>query len=81
MHSFDQMNNLTSEQITTIQNIFNNFDSNNDGLINRRELGSLTIALNDPLTPAELADFFKSIDTDNSGSITWDEFITYWGNN
>ena len=75
------MNNLTSEQITTIQNIFNNFDSNNDGLINRHELYSLTIALNDPLTPAELADFFKSIDTDNSGSITWDEFITYWGNN
>lgn len=75
------MNNLTLEQITTIQNIFNNFDSNNDGLINRRELGSLSIALNDPLTPAELADFFKSIDTDNSGSITWDEFITYWGNN
>jgi Ca2+-binding EF-hand superfamily protein len=74
------MNNLTSEQITTIQNIFNTFDSNNDGLINRRELYSLTIALNDPLTPAELADFFKSIDTDNSGSITWDEFITYWGN-
>ena len=75
------MNNLTSEQITTIQNIFNNFDSNNDGLINRHELYSLTIALNDPLSPAELADFFKSIDTDNSGSITWDEFITYWGNN
>ena len=74
------MNNLTSEQITTIQNIFNNFDSNNDGLINRRELYSLTIALNDPLTPAELADFFKGIDTDNSGEITWDEFITYWGN-
>ena len=73
------MNNLTSEQITTIQNIFNNFDSNNDGLINRHELYSLTIALNDPLTPAELADFFKGIDTDNSGEITWDEFITYWG--
>lgn len=75
------MNNLTLEQITTIQNIFNNFDSNPAAMANRRELGSLSIALNDPLTPAELADFFKSIDTDNSGSITWDEFITYWGNN
>jgi len=75
------MNNLTTEQITTIQNIFNTFDSDNDGFINRRELGSLTIALNDPLTPAELADFFKSIDTDKSGKITWNEFITYWGNN
>ena len=73
------MNNLTAEQITTIKNIFNHFDSNNDGLINQRELNRLTIALNDPLTPAELADFFKGIDTDNSGEITWDEFITYWG--
>tara|TARA_B100000795_G_scaffold60163_1_gene40245 strand:+ start:3328 stop:3555 length:228 start_codon:yes stop_codon:yes gene_type:complete len=75
------MNNFTTEEITAIKRIFKQFDSDNDGFINRRELGTLAIALNDPLTPAELADFFKSIDTDNSGKITWNEFITYWGNN
>lgn len=78
---FYQMNNLTTEEIMTIKNIFNKFDSDNNGFINQRELQALTIVLNDPLSPAELHDFFKSIDTDNSGKITWNEFIAYWKEN
>tara|TARA_B110001452_G_scaffold264383_1_gene267304 strand:+ start:3727 stop:3954 length:228 start_codon:yes stop_codon:yes gene_type:complete len=75
------MNNFTTEEIAAITKIFHQFDSDKDGFINRRELGTLAIALNDPLTPAELTDFFNTFDTDNSGKITWNEFITYWGNN
>ena len=76
-----KMNNLTVKEIATIKKIFNQFDSDNDGFINHRELESLAIALNDPLTPAELVDFFHLIDTVNSKKITWNEFITYWANN
>lgn len=72
---------MNPEETLAIKRIFDQFDKDNDGLINKRELNTLATALNDPLTPAELADFFKVIDKDNSGKITWEEFITYWGKN
>jgi len=61
-----------------IKNIFNQFDKNKNGTIEKKELSSLAIALNDPLSPSELSDFFKNIDYDKSGCITFDEFIKYW---
>jgi Ca2+-binding EF-hand superfamily protein len=72
------MNKFTSKEISSIKTIFNQFDSDKDGYINRTELCKLATALNDPLTRAELEDFFMKIDTDNDGKITWNEFITYW---
>ena len=67
-----------NEYTQKIQKIFDQFDKNNSGTIDRKELHSLSIALNNPLSPAELQDFFKAIDKDNSGLITWREFINYW---
>ena len=63
-----------------IKEIFNQFDRNNNNTIEKKELRSLSIALNNPLTPAELQDFVHSIDTDKSNTITWEEFIKYWSN-
>jgi len=72
------MSNLSKEEIERIKSIFNQFDKNNNGSIEKKELGSLAIALNSPLTPAELSDFFKDLDIDKSNRITYDEFIKYW---
>ena len=72
---------MTEEEITKIKQIFNQFDRDNNNTIDKKELSSLTIALNDPLSNAELQDFFKIIDKDNSSTITWEEFIKYWISN
>jgi Ca2+-binding EF-hand superfamily protein len=72
---------MTEEEITKIKQIFNQFDRDNNNTIDKKELSSLTIALNDPLSNAELQDFFKIIDKDNSSTITWEEFIKYWTSN
>ena len=72
---------LTKQEVDAIHNIFTQFDKNKNDSIDKKELSTLAIALNDPLSPAELHDLFKTIDADNSGYITWNEFITYWGNN
>jgi Ca2+-binding EF-hand superfamily protein len=61
-----------------IKTIFKQFDKNNNNTIEKVELQNLAIALNDPLSPAELTDFFKNIDADNSNQITFEEFIKYW---
>ena len=72
---------LSEEEIAKIKQIFQQFDKNNNNMIEKKELKSLAIALNDPLSNAELHDFFSSIDDDNSSTITWEEFIKYWCSN
>ena len=67
-----------NENTEKIKQIFNQFDKDKSGYINKNELASLSIALNDPLSNAELHDFFRDIDEDNSGKISWEEFIKYW---
>ena len=62
----------------SIKKIFNQFDKNKDGCISKSELNNLAIALNSPLSSAELSDLFITLDTNNSNSITCEEFIKYW---
>ena len=71
--------NLTNNEVDRIKQIFNQFDKNKNGSIDKKELYTLSIALNNPLSPAELQDFMRSFDKDNSSSISWEEFIDYWG--
>tara|TARA_B100000768_G_scaffold49738_1_gene48537 strand:- start:9880 stop:10083 length:204 start_codon:yes stop_codon:yes gene_type:complete len=61
-----------------IKKIFDQFDKDKDGYINKKELHALAIALNNTLSPAELQDLFRDLDIDNSGKITMGEFIKYW---
>jgi Ca2+-binding EF-hand superfamily protein len=70
---------LTNDEIEYIKQIFNQFDKNNNGSIDKKELNTLSIALNKPLSPADLHDFMRAVDKDNSGNISWEEFIKYWG--
>ena len=61
-----------------IQQIFNQFDTNNSGTISRSELSKLAVALNNTLNNADLANWMQAIDTNSSGNISFDEFIDYW---
>ena len=69
---------FSEQEINAIKTIFNQFDKNKNGYIEKKELQTLSIALNDTLSPAELSDFFRAIDKDNSSQIAWEEFIKYW---
>jgi len=72
---------FSREEFPGPKNFFDQFDKDKSGTIEKKELATLCIALNDPLSPPELQDFFKQVDKDNSGKITWQEFIDYWKSN
>ena len=69
---------MNKNQEERIKNIFNQFDKNKNGTIEKKELATLCIALNDPLSQAELHDFYAKFDDDNSGYISYEEFLKYW---
>ena len=71
---------FSKEELERIKQIFNQFDKNKNNTIEKNELATLAIALNNSLSRAELQDFFKEFDKDNSSTITWEEFIEYWEN-
>tara|TARA_B110000967_G_C18746910_1_gene490705 strand:+ start:331 stop:549 length:219 start_codon:yes stop_codon:yes gene_type:complete len=68
---------MNTENEKQIKTIFDRFDKDKNGCINKKELNSFTIALNKYLSPAELSDLFKNFDEDNSGKISWKEFANY----
>lgn len=72
---------FSKEELERIKQIFNQFDKNKNNTIEKNELATLAIALNNSLSRAELQDFFKEFDKDNSSTITWEEFIEYWKTN
>ena len=71
---------LTPQIIEAIKLIFTQFDTNENGSIDKAELANLCRALGDPLTRSELDQAFKDLDTDGSGKIQWEEFIMFWQN-
>ena len=72
---------LDEKTIRAIKKVFNYYDKNNDGLIDKNELNNLCRNLGDPLTKAELDCALYELDKNNSGKIEWEEFIYYWSNN
>lgn len=70
--------NISTEQLENITKIFYQFDKNKNNTIDKKELKTLSDALNTTLSNAELLDFFKEFDNDKSGFITLEEFINYW---
>ncbi len=72
---------LTEEIISTIKVIFNEYDKNNNGRIERTEFKKLCEALGERLTQRELDEAMFLLDSNGSGKIEWEEFIQYWANN
>lgn len=70
-------NRLTIEELDNINKIFDQFDKDNSDGIDKQELKTLSIALNNALSNAELYDFFRNIDENHSGKISREEFIKY----
>ena len=71
---------IKDETTEEARKIFKRFDRDKNNTMEKKELSNLSIALGNPLSPAEVQDLLVSLDTNNSNTITWDEFIPFWLN-
>jgi Ca2+-binding EF-hand superfamily protein len=66
--------------IEELMQIFNHFDGDNNGRIDRGEFKRLMQALGADAPDAELDIGFEALDSDGSGHIEFNEFGTWWMN-
>lgn len=69
---------LTDDEIAEIREIYSHYDDNGNGVIEVGELAALLDALGAELTSGQLDAAMKSLDTDGSGKIEFDEFVAWW---
>ncbi|CAH8265521.1 unnamed protein product [Arabidopsis lyrata] len=72
---------LTYEQISEFKEAFRVFDKNGDGVITRKELGTVMRSLGQNLTQAELQDAMNEVDIDGDGTIDFPEFVCVMAGN
>jgi len=65
---------LTQDQLDELKSSFAIYDLDGDGRITMRELGSVMRALGHNPTEAKILTFINTVDTDQSGSIDFQEF-------
>eukprot|EP00938_MAST-03A_sp_MAST-3A-sp1_P003289 g3289.t1 len=61
--------------VLAFREAFNQFDKDGDGHITVQELGVVMLGLNIKVTKAELNDIIRQVDTDNNGTIEFNEFF------
>jgi len=71
---------LSKDKVNEIREIFHFFDKNGSGSISTKEMGNLYRALGLAPTDPEINDIIAQVDTDDSGSIEFNEFLIIFEN-
>lgn len=66
------------EDLYRLQGVFDKFDSDKNGSIDRDEFAQFLAAIGRTMTPEQIDAGFKQIDRDGSGVIEFDEFVDWW---
>ena len=70
------VNELQDKKISECREVFNLFDKNNNGVIDREEFPDLMRAMNlDPTDDNEVNEWLKEVDRNRTGKVEFDEFL------
>jgi len=69
---------VPSEDVAMLRQVFALADSTGDGFINETELGQMHQVLGEPLSEAEVHSAFKAMDANRSGTIEFDDFLSWY---
>jgi calmodulin len=73
---FKKSDQLSEQQLCEYRDSFALFDKNGDGKIDSGELGQVMRSLGKNPTNEELKDMIHDIDSDNNGTIDFNEFLS-----
>jgi calmodulin len=69
---------IPADKVAETREVFNYFDTNNNGKIEASEFRNLLIALGGEVIEGEVEAGMTALDTNRNGTIEWDEFIVWW---
>jgi len=69
---------VPSEDVAMLRQVFALADSTGDGFINEVELGQMHQVLGEPLSDAEVHSAFKAMDSNRSNTIDFDDFLSWY---
>ena len=69
---------VPSEDVAMLRQVFALADSTGDGYINATELGQMHTVLGEPLSDAEVASAFKAMDSSRSGAVNFEDFLSWY---
>lgn len=69
---------LSTEELEEIREIFAHYDHDHNGVIDRDEFGALMRALDEMIAEDEIAAGLAILDDNENGVIDFDEFIDWW---
>ncbi|MCK6545399.1 EF-hand domain-containing protein [Myxococcota bacterium] len=72
------MTRLTRDEKAELREVFDHYDRDQSGTIERGELRALCEALGGPISDDELAAGLAVIDLDQNGRISFKEFARWW---
>jgi len=73
------MTELKTEDVNELRALFDKYDKNGNGSIDWDEFGLLLDELVGDMALDEKSLAFHIVDTDHTGSISFDEFMAWWG--
>ena len=71
---------MTEEELSELREAFALFDSDGDGAITSSELGNVMQSLGRKLTARQLKEIIQTADTDNNGTIEFNELVRMFSN-
>ena len=77
--SYDTTGLLSDSQLQDLRSVFDLFDTNGNGTISAKELGTIMRSIGQDPTEAELQDMINDRDSDGSGTLDFLEFVNLMG--
>lgn len=70
---------LTEEELREVEETFDHFDTDDNGVIDRNEFRQLLKTLDPKFSEEDVLLGLKVLDANENDVIDWDEFLDWWG--